>query len=87
MAARKKAEDKDPKYGELADELDGILHSIEGGDVDIDDLSAKMERATTLIAACRAKLEATQTRVQKVLSTLEDDEPDVDDEDDEDDED
>lgn len=69
MAAAKKK--KEPKYGELAQELDQILAGIEEGNIDIDDLSLKMERATELIHACREKLEATQISVQKVVSTLE----------------
>ena len=76
MAAKKKATPKSdaPKYGELAKELDKILAGIEEGEVDIDDLSAKVERATELIRQCREKLDATQIRVQKVVTTLEEEE-------------
>ncbi|MFQ5505902.1 MAG: exodeoxyribonuclease VII small subunit [Planctomycetota bacterium] len=75
MAAKKKPAaqqktEKTPKYGELARELDEILGGIEEGEIDIDDLSAKVERATELIRQCREKLDATQIRVQKVVSTL-----------------
>ena len=79
MAAKKKtpttkSTPKDAKYGELATELEEILAGIEEGEIDIDDLSEKVERATELIKACREKLNATQIRVQKVVSTLEEDE-------------
>ena len=79
MAAKKKTTPakeapKDAKYGELASELEQILAGIEEGEIDIDDLSVKVERATELIKACREKLNATQIRVQKVVSTLEEDE-------------
>lgn len=75
MAAKKKPAaqqktEKAAKYGELARELDEILGGIEEGEIDIDDLSAKVERATELIRQCREKLDATQIRVQKVVSTL-----------------
>ena len=77
MAAKKKNPAKDdPKYGELSTELDEILSGIEEGEVDIDDLSQKVERATELIKSCREKLNATQISVQKVVATLEEDEED-----------
>lgn len=78
MAAKKK--NTDPNYGELASELDEILAGIEEGEVDIDDLSQKVERATELIKGCREKLNATQIRVQKVVATLEEDEDEEDEE-------
>jgi len=72
MAAKKKKAEttEDAKYGQLAKELDEILGGIEEGEIDIDDLSAKVERATELIRMCREKLDATQIRVQKVVATL-----------------
>ena len=77
MAAKKKqspesASTTDQKYGALAQELDQILHGIEEGEVDIDDLSDRVERATELIRQCREKLNATQIKVQKVVASLED---------------
>lgn len=78
MAAKKKS--SDPKYGELQTELDEILAGIEEGEVDIDDLSQKVERATELIKSCREKLNATQISVQKVVATLEEDEEEDEDE-------
>lgn len=78
MAAKKKT--SEPKYGELQTELDEILAGIEEGEVDIDDLSQKVERATELIKSCREKLNATQISVQKVVATLEEDEEEEDDE-------
>ena len=71
--AQKKARKDAPNYGELSRELDKILSGIEEGGVDIDDLSARVERATELIKQCREKLSATQIRVQKVVSELEED--------------
>ena len=73
MAARKKKknEQTELKYGEAAAELDKILTGIEEGEIDIDDLSERVERATELIKLCREKLNATQIRVQRVVETLE----------------
>jgi exodeoxyribonuclease VII small subunit len=73
MAARKKKKEEktELKYGEAAAELDKILKGIEEGEIDIDDLSGRVERATELIKLCREKLNATQIRVQRVVETLE----------------
>lgn len=85
MAAKKKAAKvtESAKYGEMAKELDDILAGIEEGEVDVDDLSDRVERATQMIRLCREKLDATQIRIQEVVSTLDDDEDDEDDEDEE----
>jgi len=58
------------KYGDAAAELDSILRKIEDGNVDIDDLSEKVQRAAELIGICREKLEATEVRVKKVVERI-----------------
>jgi exodeoxyribonuclease VII small subunit len=58
------------KYGEAAAELDSILRKIEEGNVDLDDLSEKVQRAAELIRICREKLEATEIRVRKVVEEI-----------------
>jgi len=60
MAAKKKTKTEDQKYGEYAKELDQILSGIEEGEIDIDDLSEKAEKASELIKKCREKLNATR---------------------------
>jgi exodeoxyribonuclease VII small subunit len=61
---------KKPNYGEAARELDEILEHIEEGEVDIDDLADKMQRAAELIELCRAKLHATEVAVKKIADEL-----------------
>lgn len=65
---RKKPEE--PSYAELSGELDTILDEIESGEIDLDVLSDKVERAAELLAQCRRKLAATETKVKKVTSDL-----------------
>ena len=65
-------------YTESAQELDQILSAIETGNVDIDVLSEKVERAAELIRVCREKLASTELRVTKVIEDLETDEEDED---------
>ena len=51
-------------------ELEQILQDIESGEIDLDLLSDKVERAATLLAVCRQKLAATETKVKKVTAEL-----------------
>ncbi|MCA8976026.1 MAG: exodeoxyribonuclease VII small subunit, partial [Planctomycetes bacterium] len=62
-------------------ELETILHDIESGDIDLDALSEQVERAAALLAICRAKLAATETKVRKVVAEMADESTATDDED------
>jgi len=68
MTAKKKT--KEPTYAELSGELETILDEIESGEIDLDALSDKVERAATLLGQCRKKLSATETKVKKVTEDL-----------------
>jgi len=57
-------------YAAASRELEAILAAIEGGDIDIDALSEKVERAALLIRVCRSKLSGTELRVKKVVDDL-----------------
>jgi exodeoxyribonuclease VII small subunit len=68
MSSKKKSDE--PSYAELSGELETILDEIESGEIDLDELSDKVERAATLLSQCRKKLSATETKVKKVTSEL-----------------
>ena len=68
MSAKKKTEE--PSYAELSGELETILDEIESGEIDLDALSDKVERAATLLGMCRKKL-ATSLRMTKRFASLE----------------
>ena len=68
MSAKKK--NKEPSYADLSGELEVILDEIESGEIDLDELSDKVERAATLLGQCRKKLAATETKVKKVTEDL-----------------
>jgi exodeoxyribonuclease VII small subunit len=57
-------------YAELSGELETILDEIESGEIDLDELSDKVERAAALLSQCRKKLAATETKVKKVTTEL-----------------
>lgn len=60
-----------PSYGAAARELDAILEEIDSGEIDIDSLSEKVERAAHLIGLCREKLAGTELKITKVIEGLE----------------
>ena len=68
MSDKKKGED--PSYAAASAELERILQDIESGDIDLDVLTEKVERAAALLAICRRKLAATETKVKKVTDDL-----------------
>jgi exodeoxyribonuclease VII small subunit len=65
-----KKKSDEPSYAELSGELETILDEIESGEIDLDELSDKVERAATLLSQCRKKLAATETKVKKVTAEL-----------------
>lgn len=69
MSDKKKKGD-DPTYSEASGELEQILQDIESGEIDLDVLTDKVERAATLLAFCRQKLAATETKVKKITAEL-----------------
>lgn len=70
MTDKKKKKGSAPTYSEATIELDSILREIESGEIDLDVLSDKVERAAALLAICREKLAATETKVKKVVDEM-----------------
>ena len=66
----KKKKGDEPGYAAACSELETILHEIESGEIDLDVLSEKVERAAGLLAICREKLAATEIKVRKVVAEL-----------------
>jgi len=77
-------------YREAIEELETILRALETDAVDVDDLTARVERSAELIRLCRHKLRHAEASLDRVFDTLDeeeenDDEPEEEDDDDEDD--
>jgi exodeoxyribonuclease VII small subunit len=68
-ADRKKKADE-PSYAAASEELERILAEIESGDVDLDVLAEKVERAAALLATCRQRLAATAAKVKKITAEV-----------------
>ena len=57
-------------YAEALSELDTILRELEGSDVDVDRLAARVARAADLIAVCRDRIDAARLRIDDVIADL-----------------
>lgn len=58
-------------YKDAFFELQAIVSEIEEGEISVDDLSIKVQRAIQLIRICRNRLTATEEDVNRILRELE----------------
>ncbi len=61
---------KDISYNDAVEEIEEILHQIENEELDIDILSEKVKRVSTLLKLCKKKLQQTENEVQKILDDI-----------------
>lgn len=66
-------------YADAMAELETILVDLEDDDLDVDVLAAKVERASTLIRLCRARIGAARVQVERVVASLDESDGDGDD--------
>lgn len=59
-----------PSYTDAFRELQEIVSEIEQGEISVDQLSEKVQRASLLIGICKAKLTRTEEDVNKILKDL-----------------
>ncbi|HEY5266032.1 MAG TPA: exodeoxyribonuclease VII small subunit [Acidimicrobiales bacterium] len=57
-------------WNDAAGELNAIVASFDEGEVSVDDLFAKLERATTIIEALEARLAATKAKVEELTPRI-----------------
>lgn len=62
---------KKQSYSEALEELETIVSEVEKGEIGVDELSEKIERASKLIRFCKAQLKSTEEEVEKILEELE----------------
>lgn len=67
-------------YAQALAELETILRALETDAVDVDDLTARVERSAELIRLCRHKLRHAEASLDRVFDTLDEDEEGPDDE-------
>lgn len=57
-------------------ELEQIVESIESETIGLDELSTQVQRASELIAICRAKLKQTEDDLERIMEEIEPEEED-----------
>ncbi len=57
-------------FSEAVAEVEDIVNRLENEETDIDELSAEVQRAVELIAACRERLERTDLEVRELVTKL-----------------
>lgn len=60
-------------YREALEELETILRALETDSVDVDDLTARVERSAELIRLCRHKLRHAEASLDRVFDSLDED--------------
>ena len=59
---------KTETYSEAIDRLEKIVAQIDGNELDIDQLAARIKEANEIIAFCTAKLTKAEGEVEKLLA-------------------
>jgi exodeoxyribonuclease VII small subunit len=57
-------------WNEAASELNAIVASFDEGEVSVDDLFVKLERATQIIESLEARLDATKAKVEELAPRI-----------------
>lgn len=61
---------KDISYNEAVGEIEEILQQLENEELDIDILSEKVKKVSSLLKLCKKKLRQTEDEVQKILDNI-----------------
>lgn len=87
MAAKKSQPQEPAGYAEAMREVETILSELDSNSIDVDVLSAKVERASFLISWCNERISSAQMTVDSLMADLiVEDEEDTDEDDFDDDE-
>lgn len=69
-SARKDAAEE-IRYADAMAELEQILEDLENDEIDVDELSTRVNRASTLIRLCRERLVHSRGEIEQVVADLE----------------
>ena len=61
---------KKTTYREAYSELESILQKLENNELDIDQLTEQVRRASELIKFCKGKLFETETEIEKIIDEI-----------------
>lgn len=71
MTDETSASGADITYVEALAELEGILDELDGDEVDVDVLGARVRRAAELLRLCRDRIASARFEVEQVVAELE----------------
>lgn len=57
---------KEPTFEEALESLEGIIESMESGEIPLADLVAKFEEGSTLLKTCQAQLKEAEIKIEKL---------------------
>ena len=58
------------RYADLMAELEQILEDLENDAIDVDELAARVKRASELIRTCRERLTHSRAEIEQVVADL-----------------
>jgi exodeoxyribonuclease VII small subunit len=61
---------KNTSYKTAYAELEEILFKLENNELDVDDLTANVKKASELIKYCKSKLFETETEIEKIIEEM-----------------
>ncbi|MBA9075727.1 MULTISPECIES: exodeoxyribonuclease VII small subunit [Rufibacter] len=64
-------------YKQATQELEAILKAIENDDVDVDELTQKVQRSSELIKLCKQKLRTAEDAINQVFKDINCEDPQV----------
>lgn len=66
-------ENESTSYQQMLEEVEGIVRSVGGGPLDLDEVVTRVERGYKLIKVMRERLDATKAKVEKLRTDFESD--------------
>jgi exodeoxyribonuclease VII small subunit len=61
---------KNVSYKEAITEIEEILRQLENNELDVDELSEKVKRVSSLVSLCKEKLHNTEVEIDKILKEM-----------------
>lgn len=62
---------KEFSYKKAIDEIESIMYKLENEEIDLDELSKNVKRASELIGNCKGKLRDTESEIDKIIEKIE----------------
>lgn len=78
LKSKEKEKNSEPEkesqsYQQMLEEVDGIVRSVSGGPLDLDEVVSRVERGYKLIKQMRERLDNTKSRVERLRTEFETD--------------